>query len=372
MGVGWDPARAALATAAAVVATVVIVAFVHVVVRRMGRHDPMLQTLAGRGRYPFRLLVLLIALLVAQPEQGADPVTVERFRHLETLLLIGTAAWLFARIALVAQEAALRRYDLSVPDNLRVRRLHTQVIVIRRITVAVVFVAAFAAMLLTFDSVRTLGASLLASAGIIGVVAGLAAQTTLANVIAGLQLAFSDEIRIDDVVVLEGEWGRIEELTLTYVVVHLWDERRLVLPTTYLTQKPFQNWTRHEARVLGSVLLHVDYRLPVDAVREELHRVLDASVLWDRRDWVLQVVDVTPTTMVLRALMSAADGPSSWDLRCEVREKLLAFLARRYPDQLPRVRADVAPDPLTAAAPATDGRRAEPDHRTEPDQPPGP
>lgn len=135
--------------------------------------------------------------------------------------------------------------------------------------------------------------------------------------------------------------GWVEELTLTYVVVHLWDERRLVLPTTYFTQKPFQNWTRHEARVLGSVLLHVDFRLPVDPVREELRRILEDSPLWDRRDWVLQVVDATPTTMVLRALMSSTDAPTSWDLRCEVREKLLAFLARDYPDQLPRVRAEV-------------------------------
>jgi small-conductance mechanosensitive channel len=360
MGVGWDPARAALVTAGAVAATIVTVAVVHIIVLRMGRRDPMLQTLSGRGRHPFRLFVLIVALLLARPERGADPATVDLVRHVLTLLLIGAAAWLFARVALVAQEAALRRFDLSVPDNLRVRRLHTQVIIIRRVTVAVVFVAAFAAMLLTFDSVRTLGASLLASAGIVGAIAGLAAQTTLANVLAGLQLAFSDEIRIDDVVVVEGEWGRIEELTLTYVVIHLWDERRLVLPTTYLTQKPFQNWTRREARVLGSVLLHVDYRLPVDPVREELQRVLDASPLWDRQDWVLQVVDVTPTTMVLRALMSSPDGPTNWNLRCEVREKLLAFLAERYPDQLPRVRADLVPDPLSGPTPAADGQRDQP------------
>jgi small-conductance mechanosensitive channel len=363
MRVGWDPARAALVTAGALLATAVIAAVVHIVVLRMGRRHPMLRTLAGRARYPFRLLVLITALLLARPEQGADPATVDRVRHVLTLLLIGTAAWLFAQIALVAQEAALRRFDLSVPDNLRVRRLQTQVIVIRRVTTAVVFVAAFAAMLLTFPSVRTLGASLLASAGILGVIAGLAAQTTLTNVIAGLQLVFSDEIHIDDVVVVEGEWGRIEELTLTYVVVHLWDERRLVLPTTYLTQQPFQNWTRREARVLGSVLLHVDYRLPVEPVRAELRRVLDESSLWDRRDWVLQVVDVTTTTMVLRALMSSVDGPTNWDLRCEVREKLLAFLAQHYPDQLPRVRAYVGPDPRPGTVPAADGQR---------DQPPGP
>lgn len=340
-GAGWDLGRAALLTAGALLAAAVTATVVYVAVARLGRRDPALATLWRRARLPFRLLCVIVALLLIRPEQGADPDTVERVRHTLTLLLIGLGAWLFARVAFVAQEAALRRYDLSVPDNLRVRRLYTQVIVIRRITVAVVFVAAFAAMLMTFDAVRTVGTSLLASAGILSVVAGLAAQTTLANVFAGLQLAFSDEIRIDDVVVIEGEWGRIEELTLTYVVVRLWDERRLVLPTTYFTQKPFQNWTRHEARVLGSVVLHVDFRLPVEPLRAELHRLLADSELWDGRDWVLQVVDATPTTMVLRALMSSADAPSNWDLRCDVREKLLAFLAEHYPEELPRVRAEV-------------------------------
>ena len=339
----WDLRRAAAVTAAAVLATVLIALVVHALVVRVGRRDPTLRALAARGRYPFWLFMLVLALLLVRPEQGADPETVDVVRHVLTLLAIAAGAWLFARTALVVQETALRRYDLSVKDNLRGRRLHTQVIVIRRVAVAVVFLAAFAGMLMTFQSVRTLGASLLASAGILGAVAGLAAQSTLANVIAGMQLAFSDEIRIDDVVVVEDEWGRVEELTLTYVVVHLWDERRLVLPTTYFTQKPFQSWTRHEARVLGSVLLHVDYQLPVEPVREELRRILADSPLWDQRDWVLQVVDTTPTTMVVRALMSSADAPTSWDLRCEVREKLLAFLAREYPHQLPRVRAEVDP-----------------------------
>jgi len=228
--------------------------------------------------------------------------------------------------------------------------------VIRRITVALTFVTALAAMLMTFGSVRTIGASLLASAGVLGIVAGLAAQTTLANVFAGLQLAFTDHLRIDDVVVVETEWGRVEEFTLTYVVVRLWDERRLVLPTTYFTTKPFQNWTRDESRVVGSVELHVDFRLAVDPVRLELERVLNESPLWDRRDWVLQVTDVTPTTMVLRALMSAIDAPSAWDLRCEVREKLIAFLRDRFPEALPRVRADlIGPDERPAGNPRDGG-----------------
>jgi small-conductance mechanosensitive channel len=357
---GWHLCHAALVTAAALVAAGLVILFVHLLVRPVRRRDPVLGSLAGRARYPFRALTVLVALLVARPEQGAQPETVDRVRHTIVLLVIAVGAWLLARLALVAQEAALRRYDVSVPDNLRIRRLYTQVILIRRITVAAIAVTAIAAMLLTFASVRTIGASLLASAGVVGVVVGLAAQTTLSNVFAGLQLAFSDELRLDDVVVVEEEWGRIEELTLTYVVIRLWDERRLVLPTTYFTQTPFQNWTRHEARVVGSVILHVDYSLPVDPLRAELQRVLEESPLWDRRDWVLQVVDTTPTTMVLRALMSSADAASNWDLRCDVRERLLGFLAEHYPDRLPRVRAEV-PAAAIVAAPDTgpDGTRAD-------------
>jgi small-conductance mechanosensitive channel len=191
---------------------------------------------------------------------------------------------------------------------------------------------------MTFAQLRTLGASLLASAGILGVIAGLAAQTTLTNVFAGIQLALTDSLRFDDVVVVEDEWGRIEEMTLTYVVVHLWDERRLVLPTTYFTKNPFQNWTRNETRVLGAVLLHLDYRTPVDAIRTETQRLVEASPLWDQRDWVVQVVDSTPTTMVVRVLASAADAPSSWDLRCELREKLIDFMKVNHPECLPQAR----------------------------------
>jgi small-conductance mechanosensitive channel len=349
---GWNLGHAALVTAVALLAAGLVILIVHLPVRRVRRRDPVLASLAGRARYQFRALTVIVALLVARPEQGAAPETVDRIRHGLVLLLIGVGGWLLARLALVAQEAALRRYDLSVPDNLRVRRLYTQVILLRRITVAVIVVTAVAAMLLTFASVRTIGASLLASAGVLGIVVGLAAQTTLSNVFAGLQLAFSDELRLDDVVVVEEEWGRVEELTLTYVVIRVWDERRLVLPTTYFTQTPFQNWTRHEARVVGSVILYADYSLPVDPLRRELQRVLEESPLWDRRDWVLQVVDTTPTTMVLRALMSSADAPSNWDLRCDVREQLLAFLAEHYPDRLPRVRAEL---PAAAVVASPDG-----------------
>jgi small-conductance mechanosensitive channel len=239
------------------------------------------------------------------------------------------------RVLYVVEDFALQRLNVDVPDNRRIRRLRTQVALIRRLTGAAITVIAIASMFMTFTQLRTLGASLLASAGIVGVIAGLAAQTTLTNVFAGMQLALTDSLRYDDVVVVEGEWGRIEEMTLTYVVVHLWDERRLVLPTTYFTKTPFQNWTRHETRVLGAVQLHLDYRAPVEALRAEARRVVEGSELWDRREWVLQVVDSTPWTMVVRVLASAADAPSAWDLRCEIREKLIVYMRDNHPEFLP-------------------------------------
>jgi small-conductance mechanosensitive channel len=225
-----------------------------------------------------------------------------------------------------------------VADNRRVRKVRTQITVVRRILVALLVLVAVAAVLMTFARLRAFGASLLASAGVAGIVGGLAAQSTLGNVFAGLQLAFTDALRFDDVVVVENEWGRVEELTLTYVVVRLWDERRLVLPTTYFTTKPFQNWTRTGSRVLGTAVLHLDYSAPVDALRAEAERVITASPHWDGLDWALQVVDTTETTMVVRVLASAVDADHAYDLRCELREKLLAYVTEQHPSALPRTR----------------------------------
>lgn len=226
--------------------------------------------------------------------------------------------------------------SVDVANNRRVRRLRTQIGILRQFTTGLVIIVAIAAMLMTFSLLRTFGASLLASAGVVGAIAGFAAHATLSNVFAGLQLALTDALRYDDVVVVENEWGRVEELTLTHVVVRLWDERRLVLPTTYFTTTPFQNWTRNEARVLGSVELHVGYNAPMMDLRAEARRIIERSPLWDRRDWVLQVVDSTPWSMIIRVLASAPDGPSSWDLRCDIREGLIKFLHREHPDALPR------------------------------------
>ncbi|MFC5110613.1 mechanosensitive ion channel family protein [Kibdelosporangium philippinense] len=321
----------AIATVAALLAGWLTGAVVRFVARR--RYRRTLTKLHENCHKPFVAVLVVAANYIVLFEYQNR--VIDGIRHALLLVLIVVAAWLVIRFMFVIEDFVLQRLNVDVPDNRRVRRLRTQVALIRRLTGATITIIAIASMFMTFTELRTLGASLLASAGILGVIAGLAAQTTLTNVFAGMQLALTDSLRYDDVVVVEGEWGRIEEMTLTYVVVHLWDERRLVLPTTYFTKTPFQNWTRHETRVIGAVLLHLDYRAPIDALRVEAQRVVEASDLWDRREWVLQVVDSTQLTMVVRVLASAADAPSAWDLRCEIREKLIVYMRDNYPEFLP-------------------------------------
>jgi small-conductance mechanosensitive channel len=241
----------------------------------------------------------------------------------------------------ILDDFVLRQYRIDVTDNLEARKIQTQLQVFKRIVIIVIGIIALAAMLMTFEKVRQLGTSILASAGVIGIIVGVAAQRTIATFLAGIQIAVTQPIRIDDVVIVENEWGRIEEITLTYVVVRIWDLRRLVLPITYFIEKPFQNWTRVTADILGTVFIYVDYTVPIQAVREELHRILQDSKLWDGKVRGLQVTNTTEHTVELRALMSAPDASSAWDLRCEVREKLVEFIQKNYPDGLPKVRAEI-------------------------------
>ncbi|MDT7598009.1 MAG: hypothetical protein QOK26_86 [Pseudonocardiales bacterium] len=314
-----------------------------VVLRWSGRRREhrSLQRLYRCCHRPWELWLLCWALYNAVSPAGAIGGTVH---HVLLLALIGTTAWLVVRVLYIVEDAAFHRLRVDVVDNRRVRRARTQIGILRRLTSALITLLSLGAMLMTFDGLRALGASLLASAGVAGAVAGLAAQTILRNVLAGAQLALTDQLRIDDVVVVEQEWGRVEELTLTHVVLRLWDERRLMLPTTYFITTPFQNWTRDESRVVGAVPLHLNYTAPVPELRAAAQRIVEASPLWDRREWVFQVVDSTPWSMVVRVLASAADGPSSWDLRCEIRERLIAFLVAEHPDALPdRGRADLPP-----------------------------
>jgi hypothetical protein len=260
-------------------------------------------------------------------------------RHILGIFSIVGFSWFLLRLTLFVEDLIGIRYDLDVRDNLGARKIQTQVHFFRQVVSVIVIVVAFAAILMTFDRIRQLGTAILASAGLVGVIAGLAAQRTLGTLFAGFQVAVTQPIRLDDVVIVEGEWGRIEEITLTYVVVKIWDLRRLVLPITWFIERPFQNWTRVSADLLGSVFLYTDYTVPVDAMREELHRILDTSEKWDRKVGNLQVTHCSERTVELRALMSAEDASSLWDLRCEVREKLITFIQREYPESLPKTRA---------------------------------
>ena len=230
------------------------------------------------------------------------------------------------------------RFDTSGEDNLKARQATTQIIILERVIGFIIIVVGIAVGLLTIPGVRQYGASLLASAGVAGLVVGFAAQQTIANVLAGIQIAITQPLRIDDAVVIDGEWGWVEEITLTYIVVRVWDKRRLVVPISYLLQKPFQNWTRSNATVIGTVYLHVDYTLDLAGLRAEQTRVLASRAEWDGDVDVVQVVDTTEHTMVVRSLVSAPSSPRAWDLRCALREALLVWIRTNHPDSLPRER----------------------------------
>ena len=258
------------------------------------------------------------------------------------ILLIVAFAFFLLRALRATYEIISSQLGVDQSDNLEARRIQTQLLVIRGIAAAIVWFGAAMMVLSTFPDMRQLGTALLASAGVAGIIIGFSAQRVIANLLAGFQIAFTQPIRIDDVVVVENEWGRIEEITLTYVVVRIWDQRRLVLPISYFLEKPFTNWTRQTAEILGTVFLYVDYTTPVDEVRAQLERIAKASPHWDGRVCSLQVTDATEQTVQLRALVSAKDSGTAWDLRCEVREKLIAYLRDEFPDKLPRLRAELS------------------------------
>jgi small-conductance mechanosensitive channel len=290
---------------------------------------------------PATLIFPLVAVLLALSALPLPKTLVEPFRHLVILAMIAGCAWLAIRLVNLLDEFVGDRYRLDVTDNLAARRIQTQIHVLKRIAVILIGIVAMAAMLMTFPSIWNIGAGLFASAGVAGLVAGMAARPALSNLLAGIQIAMTEPIRIDDVVIVEGEWGRIEEIGTTYVIVRIWDLRRLVVPLSYFIDHPFQNWTRTSADLLGTVYIYADYNVPVEEVRQELHRILQTSDLWDGKTWGLQVTDSNDRVLQLRALMSAADSGTAWDLRCLVRERLIGFLQERHPGSLPKFRADV-------------------------------
>jgi small-conductance mechanosensitive channel len=300
------------------------------------RLDQLACALLGKSlRVAIPVMGVIFALPILNlPVRYTGPVTTAT-----STLLIGALAVILFQAVGVFEDALLGRFDIKASDNLAARKVYTQVHVIGRLIRVVIGVFAASTVLMLFDSVRHIGTSLLASAGIVGIVAGIAAQRTLANLFAGFQIALTQPMRQDDVVTVEGEWGRIEEITLSYVVVHLWDDRRLVVPLSYFIEKPFQNWTRSSAQLLGSVLVWVDYSFPVEAGRAALKGIIEGNPLWDGRYWNLQVTDATERSMQLRVLATSADSSKSWDLRCQIREQFIGFIRDAHPRSLPLVRA---------------------------------
>ena len=265
-------------------------------------------SLVRHGRRPARLILPLLALFFALPATSLPAGPLGVIRHAIALGMIGSVAWLVIILVDVFEDVAAEKYKIGVADDLRARKIQTQIHVLRRTVAVVACIVAFSVMLMTFPSIRQFGVSLFASAGIAGIIIGMAARPTISSLLAGLQIALTEPIRLEDVVIVEGEWGWIEEITTTYVVVRIWDLRRLVVPISYFIEHPFQNWTRVTADLLGTVFLYTDYTVPVEEIRQELRRVLKSTDLWDGKAWGLQVTDARETTMELRALMSAADS----------------------------------------------------------------
>jgi small-conductance mechanosensitive channel len=312
------------------------------VLRRVGRSGSILiDSFREHAERPSKWIFPLLAILIALPFVQLPERVMVPLRHLVGLGLIAAVAWAVVIFSRVFADMMSARYRMDVRDNLAARKIQTQIQVLHRIVVVIVSVVTLAIMLMTFPQIRQLGVSLLASAGLVGLVVGMAMRPTLASLVAGIQIALTEPIRIEDVVIVQGEWGWIEEIGATYVVVRIWDLRRLVVPLSYFIEHPFENWTRNTADLLGSVMVYVDYTVPVEEVRAELQRILKPTDKWKGDVCALQVTDSRDRTMELRALMDARDSGTAWDLRCYVREKLIRFLQERYPQSLPRVRADL-------------------------------
>jgi small-conductance mechanosensitive channel len=301
----------------------------------------VVNSLVDHAEGPTRWILPLLAIVLALPALPVRSDLVQVLRHVAGLGLIAAIAWVIIWLSEVLNDALFARYRIEIADNLTARRIRTQTTVLRRIFNVVVIVITAGFMLMTFPPIRQLGASLLASAGIAGLVVGMAMKSTFSNLVAGLQIALTAPIRIEDVVIVEGEWGWIEEILTTYVIVRTWDLRRLVVPLSYFIDHVFQNWTRRTADLLAYVYIYCDYTAPVDELRQEFRRIVESTPLWDKKVCVLQVTDATEHTLQIRALSSAADSSKAWDLRCLMREKLIQFLQEKHPDCLPKTRAEL-------------------------------
>lgn len=292
---------------------------------------------------PVILLIISVTLGIILNHYQIFSYSVSRIvEKIIMIITIFSISWILIGLVHLVKLSVLSKYDVSKQDNLQSRRIHTQYNVLERIIVVIILLFAIGIVLLSFDSLRNVGLSLFASAGVAGLIIGLAAQKVIGGLLAGIQIAITQPIRLDDVVIVENEWGWIEEINLTYVVVRIWDKRRLIVPSTYFIEKPFQNWTRTTAEILGSVFIYTDYTVPFEELRKELTRLLETSSFWDGKVNVLQVTDAKERTVEIRALMSAKDSPTAWNLRVYIREKLVEYIKSNYPESLPRTRISVS------------------------------
>lgn len=281
--------------------------------------------------------LLFIKPFIAYYANQDDGVYLVVYKYAHILVIIGVA-WVLIELTRSLKTLFLSRFDISKEDNLKYRKVYTQINLLEKVVLFIIIVFAVGLVLLSFEGIRKIGIGLFASAGVAGIIIGFSAQKAVGTLLAGIQIAITQPFRIDDAVLVENEWGWIEEINLTYVVVRIWDKRRLVLPTTYFLEKPFQNWTRSSAGIIGSVFIHVDYSIPFDALREELTRLLNNTELWDKNVNVLQVTDSKEFSVEIRILVSAKNSPTTWDLRVYIREKMIDFIQKNYPHSLPRRR----------------------------------
>jgi small-conductance mechanosensitive channel len=333
---------AALLIGAAVAAWLLHAAILALVRRLLRQRRPFLRSVLAATKGPTRLGLLLLALAIALPTAPLGPDIkgiLARFLGLAFICLLG---WIAVTALHIAADIYLRRFRLDVEDNLQARTQVTQVRVLLHVLDAVIVLVTVGFALMTFDAVRQFGVTLFASAGVAGIIGGFAARPILANFLAGVQIAVAQPIRIDDAVIVENEWGNVEDITFSYVIVKLWDLRRMIVPLSYFIEKPFQNWTRTGGELIGTVFLYVDHTAPVEAIRKKLMEIASQSKLWNGQVVNLQVSDCKETTIELRALVSANNASAVWDLRCEVREKLIDFLQREHPSALPRRRYEAA------------------------------
>ncbi len=327
-----------IAAGIAIIAALVAHRIGGAILRRATRPAPVLHYAVLALHRPAGFVLPLAALQVVWQAAVNSVPFIDTVRHLNGLLLIGALTWLVIAAINGVTDGVIARHPADVDDNLQARRIQTQARVLARTATILSLIAGLSLMLMTFPGARQVGASLLASAGVIGIVAGLAAKPVFSNLIAGLQIALTQPIRIDDVLIVQGEWGRVEEITGTYVVLRIWDDRRLVIPLQWFIENPFQNWTRTGAALLGAVFIYVDFGMPVQALRAEVERLVPTLPEWDGRFYNLQVTDATERTMQLRILATAASSSKAFDLRCKIREAMIDFIRHEYPQYLPTLR----------------------------------